>query len=112
MSNTKKATRPASELEPAAEATAQTEATERSLKATYEGHDYIIDADAFDDLLLLDDIASVDDGQVQRMPSIIRRIIGDEQWREFVERHKGENGRLPTEHALKLFEQLNTASGN
>ncbi|WP_139244803.1 DUF5361 domain-containing protein [Arthrobacter woluwensis] len=48
---------------------------------TVHGQEYTIAADALDDFELLDDLDSLDEGEVQRLPRILRRLLGKESFK-------------------------------
>jgi hypothetical protein len=71
---------------------------------THEGVEYIIDPAFRDDVEILEDI------EEEREVKAVRRIIGDDQWDEWKEAHRGENGRVKVTDATPfikaLFEEL------
>lgn len=53
--------------------------------------------EALDDFEVLDDIRAVqDDNDASRLPSLLRRLVGD-QYREVLKALRGPNGRVPVE---------------
>lgn len=42
------------------------------------GTKFAIDRDALDDFELLDDLAQVEEGKAQRLPALLRRLLGDQ----------------------------------
>lgn len=68
-----------------------------------------IPADAFNDFELLDDISQVEDGNGQRVASVVRRLVGD-QWRAVMDGLRGENGRVAVEDATEFLERAMEAA--
>lgn len=53
------------------------------LRCTLRGREWVIPADALDDFELLDDINALEQHQnAARFPSILRRLLGDDQMRD------------------------------
>lgn len=67
------------------------------LTATVNGIEFTVDRDALDDFELVDDFARMDDGDATRMPSVLRRLVGDEQYRKALDSCRGESGRVTVE---------------
>lgn len=70
--------------------------------------------EALDDFEVLDDIRAVqDDNDASRLPSLLRRLVGD-QYREVLKALKGPNGRVTTEagstFVMDLFQALSPNS--
>ena len=70
--------------------------------------------EALDDFEVLDDIRAVqDDNDPSRLPSLLRRLVGD-QYREVLKALKGPNGRVTTEagstFVMDLFQALSPNS--
>lgn len=75
--------------------------------ATIAGKDWTVPADALDDFELLDDLNALeqrDDGT--RLPSILRRLLG-EQWREAMDSIRDEaSGRVSIEAGGEFVKEL------
>ena len=69
-----------------------------TLTAHVRGHDWTVPADALDDFELLDDLNALEQrGDVTRLPSVLRRLLGD-QWRDAMEALRDEStGRVTVE---------------
>lgn len=52
--------------------------------------------EALDDFELLDDLDQLEQGNPARLPSVLRRLVGD-QWREVMDALRGESGRVSVE---------------
>ena len=54
-----------------------------SVTATVAGKDWVVPLSALDDFELLDDFNVLEsDGDPTRLPAILKRLLGDEQWRD------------------------------
>lgn len=74
----------------------------------------IIADEALDDFEVLDDIRAVQDANdASRLPSLLRRLVGD-QYRTVLDQLRGPNGRVTTsdgaQFVLDLFQALNPNS--
>lgn len=69
-----------------------------TLTAHVRGRDWTVPADALDDFELLDDLNALEQrGDVTRLPSVLRRLLGD-QWRDAMEALRDEStGRVTVE---------------
>ncbi|SEB28794.1 hypothetical protein [Arthrobacter woluwensis] len=74
---------------------------------TVHGQEYTIAADALDDFELLDDLDSLDEGEVQRLPRILRRLLGKESFKTALESVRDpETGRVSVEAGSELVQDL------
>lgn len=63
------------------------------------GVELTIVGDALDDFELLDDLAALDDGEGQRLPKVMRRLVG-EKWRDVMSALRDEEtGRVSVDDA-------------
>ncbi len=63
----------------------QTKATDKpdTFTVNVDGRDWIVTGEAVDDFELLDDLHAYEDkGDATRLPSILRRLLGDDGYRE------------------------------
>jgi len=63
-----------------------------------------ITPDALDDFELLDDMAAVQNKDGSRLPSVFRRLVGD-QYQEVLDALRGENGRVSIETAVSFIQE-------
>lgn len=86
-----------------------------TITATVRGVDFTVPRDALDDFELLDDLNALDQrGDATRLPSILRRLLGD-QWRAAMDLLRDERtGRISIESGgqfvSELMEELNPNS--
>lgn len=74
---------------------------------TVHGQDYTIEADALDDFELLDDLAGLDDGELYRLPRVLRRLLGKESYKIALESVRdAETGRVSVEAGSELVQDL------
>lgn len=66
-----------------------------------------ISAEALDDFELLDDLAQVEQKNAVRMPSLLRRLVGHEQWRDVIDLARDEStGRVSVEAGAELIREI------
>lgn len=93
-----------------------TEQPPEVLRATVAGHEWEVPAAAIDDFELLDDLNSLDQhGDPTRMPSVLRRLLGDEQWHKAMDVLRDPTtGRVSVEaggdFVMELIQALNPSS--
>lgn len=113
--NTKKTTIPAAPVEPIEPEpetdAAKAEAKGAALVIEHEGVTFTMDREVLDDVELIERIGDFTDGQYSLLPSIMRAMLGREQWEAFKIAHRGEDGRIPTDAMDQLFNALNAALG-
>lgn len=67
------------------------------IKGTTEsGFDFEIDEDALDDMELLEDLCALDRGELDVLPAVLGRIIGENQKKALYDHVRNEKGRVPT----------------
>lgn len=70
-----------------------------------------INKEDLDDMELLEDIGAVQDGNTFKVPSVIRRMLGDEQKKALYDHLRNDAGRVPTEAVYdtmgEIFELIN-----
>lgn len=73
---------------------------------TVDGRDWIVPRAAMDDFEVLDDMASIEAGDMSRMPAVLRRLIGD-QWREaMASLRDSETGRVTVEAGAVFLNEI------
>lgn len=72
---------------------------------TVSGVKVTVSADALDDFELLDDLASLQDGNGSRLPAILRRLVGDE-YKRVLDDLRAENGRVTVVRASEFITEL------
>ena len=93
---------------------AEDDDTPKELHVTVRGIELTVMSDALDDFELLDDLNELEQNENPgRLPSILRRLVGD-QWKKVVDNLRGENGRVSVEEGAKfvgeVLEALNPSS--
>ena len=78
-----------------------------TLTATVNGKDWSVPADALDDFELLDDLNALEQrNDATRLPSVLRRLLGD-QWRDAMETLRDkDSGRVSVEAGSKFVMDL------
>lgn len=75
------------------------------------GHTWTVAADALDDFELLDDLSEIDSGNPSRLPRVLKRLLGPEQYKAAMDSVRDpETGRVGVEAGAEfvgaLFEAL------
>lgn len=91
---------------------AKADAQRLDVTVEYSGVTYTIEADAFNDVELLEWITDMQDGQPHLIAVIVRKALGPTQWAQFKESNRDKDGRISGEHAGNLFELIDEALGN
>lgn len=82
-------------------------------KVTLHGLTVSVANEALDDFELLDDLGRAEDGNSGRVPSMLRRLLGDDA-PKVLEHFRGKNGRVPVSPVVEfiqdLFEAINPNS--
>ena len=77
------------------------------LVVAVDGHDYTIERDALDDFELMDDLGRLEQGQIVRLPAVLRRLLGDEQYAAAVDAIRDpETGRVTLERGAAFVGDL------
>lgn len=76
------------------------------IKVEVRGQSFTIDRDALDDFELLDDIARVEDGAGHRLPSLLRRLLGEDYGRALDLLRDEETGRVALESGAELVQEI------
>lgn len=85
-----------------------------TMTVTVRGVELTVDREAFDDFELLDDLNALENGSPQRLPSVLRRLVGD-QWGKVMDGLRDKDtGRVSAEAGAgfvgELMEALNPNS--
>ena len=82
-------------------------ATPETLTAKVNGVEFTVDAEVLDDFELLDDMSRLDDGDASRLPSLLRRMLGSEQYRTALESCRDKDtGRVSVEAGAEFVGEL------
>jgi hypothetical protein len=90
---------------------AEAEAKGVLVRVEHDGATYVLDRAALDDVDLIERIGDFAEGRYSILPSIVRTLLGREQWNAFKEAHRAADGRIPTEAMDTLYTALNKALG-
>lgn len=85
---------------------AKAEATGEPLRVEYEGHEYVIDREAADNIELMEFVED------EKYLSAIRGYLGREQWGVFKDSVRDAAGRVPAEKFSEFSELIYAAMGN
>ena len=82
---------------------------------THRGVSIELASEVFDDFELLDEIASVEDGKGNRLPTLLRRLVGNDQFRKVMDGLRDKKtGRVSVEAGAEflgeIFEAVNPNS--
>ena len=95
---------------------AKAEDAPAELRCTLRGREWVVPADALDDFELLDDFNALEQHQnAARFPSILRRLLGNDQMRDAMDALRDETtGRVSIEagadFVAELMQELNPSS--
>ena len=83
------------------------EAKDGSRTVTVRGLEITVAGEVLDDFELLDDLGALDQGQGQRLPSILRRIVGDETFGLAMDVLRDEtSGRVSVEEGARFVNEV------
>ena len=79
-----------------------------TVTATVSGKEWVVPVEALDDFELLDDFNVLEaDGDISRLPAILKRLLGDEQWRDALNTIRDEKtGRVSIEAGADFVNSL------
>ena len=81
--------------------------TPQDVSVTVKGVDLTIPGDAMDDFELLDDLYELDQKKnPARLPSLMKRLVGEEQWADIMEALRGDNGRVSVEAGAEFVGEV------
>lgn len=81
-------------------------AADAPIKVEVRGTTFTIDRAALDDFELLDDLARVEDGAGQRLPSLLRRLLGGDYGRALDLIRDEDTGRVSLETGAELVQEI------
>lgn len=87
----------------------------KDLIVPLDGIDYVLDEDVFDDVEVLEDLAEIQDNDaMHRLPGVMKRMLGETQWKTWKDAHRLPSGRVPTEPMTDFLSEMFAAlsSGN
>ncbi|QFQ29708.2 hypothetical protein EEW87_004240 [Janibacter melonis] len=71
------------------------------------GEKFTIEADAFDDFELLDDLSALEDGDATKLPGVLRRLVGKDQYAQALDLARDEDtGRVSIEAGAELVSDM------
>lgn len=82
------------------------QAKNEPIEVEVEGSVWLINANAADDFELLEDLDAIDSGHVGRIPKVLRRILGPEQYPRAIESLRGKDGIVSVTDAATLFYKI------
>lgn len=74
-------------------------------RVTINGTTVTVANEALDDFELLDDLSQLEDGKASRLPSVARRLFGDD-YRSILDELRGPNGRVQIERATEFIRDV------
>jgi DNA topoisomerase IB len=96
--------------DPAATHALKAEAEDTDLTVEFEEHTYTI-VYRGPDVELYEDLQTFNDGDPLVIPRIVKRFLGAEQYDDFKDRYRDENGNVPLKPLVALFWVINGALG-
>lgn len=78
----------------------------KPIELEVDGAIWKIRPDAADDFELLEDLDAIDSGNVGRIPKVLRRVLGEEQYPRAIESLRGKNGVVSVTDAATLFYKI------
>ena len=73
---------------------------------TSSGFEYELDEAALDDYELLEDLCELDEGNMAKTSSVLKRLIGAEQKERLKEHLRTETGRVPMSKMMAEIEEI------
>jgi len=77
-----------------------------ALVAKVAGQDWMIDKDALDDFELLDDLGEIEAGNASRLPRVLRRLLGAEQYKTALDSLRGDDGKVRVEAGAEFVREI------
>lgn len=104
----KKPTIPANAKKPQDRQTAKKDAVPGDTTVEWEGHEYTIEAGAFDDAEVLEYLVEAQSGQGQYYILALKAILGPQQWSAYksVTKAAASNGRVSNEASRSFFQHI------
>lgn len=98
-------TKPVRAPEDHKKATLPTKKVDGGYEVTGEKITVFIEEDALDDFELLEDLAELQNGKGSRLPSVARRLFGD-QHKNVMDAMRGENGRVSVQPVTQFINDV------
>lgn len=76
------------------------------LKAEVNGRTWTVDPDALDDFELLDDLGEVEAGNAARMPRVLRKLLGSEQYKAALDSLRDDAGKVSATAGVEFVGEL------
>ena len=73
---------------------------------TSAGFEWDMDPAVMDDILVIEDLAALDQGDLLKVPEVLRRLLGEPGKRALYEHLKTEEGRVPIRQCLRHWPRL------
>ena len=67
---------------------------------TSTGFNFVIDEDVKDDMELLEALFAIDEGNVQKLPTVLTSLLGEEQKKALYDHCRTENGRVSSRRVM------------
>lgn len=106
----KTATKPAAkrptapqDRKPSAAEVQKAEALGTTVTVEFEGAEWEVTANALNDFELLEDIDAIDSGNPARLPKVLRRMLGEDQYRKALDALRDDAGVVRVEKGVEFF---------
>lgn len=76
------------------------------LTAEVGGRTWTVERDAMDDFELLEDLGEVEAGNAARLPRVLRRLLGADQYREAMDHLRDDAGKVGVEAGANFVRDL------
>lgn len=88
---------------PSAAEVQKAEALGTTVAVEFEGTEWQVTANALNDFELLEDIDAIDSGNPARLPKVLRRMLGEDQYRKALDALRDEDGVVRVEKGVEFF---------
>lgn len=82
------------------------EKTEGGWKVSHKGATVTVPEDAFDDFELMDDLGQVEKGNAVRLPSLLKRLVGDDGYLVVMDALRDKRGKVPLEAGAEFVGEV------
>lgn len=79
---------------------------------TSAGFEWDMDPAVMDDILVIEDLAALDQGDLLKVPEVLRRLLGEPGKRALYEHLKTKEGRVPISAVSAALAEIITAMGD